>query len=325
MSQPSTVTSDLSVIESSKSLLIAGCGYLGIVVARQWLDAGGRVWALTRSKERALQFEALGIQPIVGHLEQTNGLPQVPVTDAVVWAVGFDRSCGDARHSVWIEGLERFVRAIPVSPPNRRFIYVSSTGVYGDDDGRDVDENTVPQPCTESGLTCLQAEQQLRLALSHHHSGMTATILRMAGIYGPDRLLRRVKDLVDQVPITGEPEEWLNLIHVDDAATMVTYAARNHCMTIPVLNVANHNTLTRHQYYSTLAELAGTPEPAFATPTVHTCGAASPPATSTMQRSRQSSGNKRVTSAYRSTLPNLRFRYDHIPDGISDAFVRSSR
>ena len=317
------------------SLLIAGCGYLGMVVAEQWIDHGGRVLALTRSSQRAAELAAMGVEPVVGQLQRPGGLTTLPQADAVLWAVGFDRSSGDPRQAVWIEGLHRVLEALPVCNSPRRFVYVSSTGVYGDAAGGEVNEDTVPLPSTESGQMCLQAEQSLLQSLRDHHPQTSAVILRMAGIYGPHRLLRRVEDLRNQTPITAPAEDWLNLIHVDDAATMVRKMAtagdqppgrREHAA---LLNVVNTGTLTRLQYYSELARLVGAPAPVFANP-----NAVGPESTAIAgngtqsnnltRRGRQPSGNKRVVSVYRSQLPGLKFQFDNVVDGLRDAFRRSN-
>ncbi len=295
------------------------------------MDAGGRVVALTRSSMRATELAAMGVEPIVGHLQRPDGLTALPRTDAVLWAVGFDRSSGDQRQAVWIDGLLRFLKALPASDSGRRFVYVSSTGVYGDAAGGEVNEDTIPHPSTESGQICLQAERTLLQSMREHHPQTSTVILRMAGIYGPNRLLRRVQDLRNQTPVTAAAGDWLNLIHVDDAATMVRTMASASVRSnehVPLLNVVNAGTLTRQQYYTELARLAGAPDPVFASaaavvaPSIAAAGTREQ-ANNLPQTGRQPSGNKRVVSRYRSQIAGLEFKFDNVTDGIRDAFYRS--
>ena len=71
-----------------KRRLVAGCGALGMRVARRWIAAGDQVWGTTRSRQELL-IEA-GIVPIVVDLG-SDRLPALPEVDTVFWAVGFDR------------------------------------------------------------------------------------------------------------------------------------------------------------------------------------------------------------------------------------------
>ena len=98
------------------------------------------------------------------------------------------------------------------------FLYVSSTSVYGQTGGEEVDETAATEPKEESGRVVLEAERCCCERLP------TAIILRFAGIYGPDRLLR-AKSIQAGEPIVGDAEQWLNLIHVEDGAAAVVEAA----------------------------------------------------------------------------------------------------
>ena len=135
-----------------ETALIAGCGYVGHRVARVWKARGLRVHAITRSVGKANELSNAGIEPIVFDLAETS-FPPLPDVDVVLWSVGFERSSGASRQAVWIEGLKRLLNALPVRGDEnvRRVLYTSSTSVYGNGHGQDVDENTVPNPTAEGG------------------------------------------------------------------------------------------------------------------------------------------------------------------------------
>ncbi|HIE98123.1 MAG TPA: NAD-dependent epimerase/dehydratase family protein [Planctomycetes bacterium] len=280
--------------------LIAGCGYLGLPVAEQWLSSGCDVVALTRSPERADDLRRRGLTPVVTDLASGSGQPSLSAADVVLWAVGFDRTAGVAREDIWLRGLERLLNRLPSAP--QRFLYVSSTSVYGQDDGQTVDESTPPDPKTEGGQCCVAAEQLLRQHCGQLFPETQVVILRMAGIYGPGRLLRRVSDLQTQKPLPVEPDQWLNLIHVHDAVRMVDLVSSAVAVP-PVINVVNSGTVTRRQYYARLAELVSAPAPVFEVST----GSA-----------RQRGGNKRVVSQNRANL-NVGFAYDDVLAGLEQA------
>ena len=140
--------------------LILGCGYLGRRVAQAWLDDGQQVLAVTRSAERARVLESCGIRPLVGDVTESLDLSDCGKIDTVLFAVGFDRTAGKAIRDVYVEGLRRTLDQLPMLP--RRLIYISSTGVFGQNEGQWVDEQSACEPVREGGRACLAAEQLLR-------------------------------------------------------------------------------------------------------------------------------------------------------------------
>ena len=129
-------------------------------------------------------------------------------------AFGLDRSSGQTMRAVYVEGLANVLAALPAPA---RFVHVSSTSVYGQTDGEEVDEQSATEPEEESGKIVLEAERVLRRAAPE------AIILRFAGIYGPGRLLRR-QAIEAGEPIVGNADKWLNLIQVEDGAEAVLAA-----------------------------------------------------------------------------------------------------
>lgn len=234
--------------------LIFGCGYLGRRVAERWLAAGHSVTAVTRSPEKAAELRRLDISAVVGDLSTRGGLPQLPQADWVLYSVGFDGK--GLRDEVAASGLRRGLDALPEAP--EKIVYISSTGVYGQDTGQWVDEDSPCHPAGESGRACLDAER----ALADHRFGSRAVVLRLAGLYGPGRL-PRVDALRRGEPIPVRPESWLNLVHVDDAARAVEAAAERARPPATYLVSDGHPAL-RREYYEYLATLIGAPGPVLA-------------------------------------------------------------
>ncbi|QDT39304.1 SDR family oxidoreductase [Stratiformator vulcanicus] len=237
--------------------MIVGCGYLGLRAARAWLQAGDSVSALTRSPERADQLREIGLEPIVGDVTEPDSLSDLPEADTLLFAVGLDRSAGKSQREVYVNGLRHTLERM--AGRCGRTIYVSSTSVYGESDGRWIDEQTAAAPTRDSGRVCLDAEQVFD---EFSNSIPERVILRFAGIYGPDRLLRRISQLKEREPIAGDPDAWLNLIHVDDGVAVVRAAAGAKQPSTTFL-VSDDQPVRRADYYEVLAELAGTAEPIF--------------------------------------------------------------
>jgi nucleoside-diphosphate-sugar epimerase len=85
--------------------------------------------------------------------------------------------------------------------------------------------------------------------------------LRFAGIYGPGRVIRRAA-VERGEPIAGDPDGWLNLIHVEDGAAAVVAAAERG-QPGRIYNVADDRPATRREFYTELARLLGAPAPRF--------------------------------------------------------------
>jgi nucleoside-diphosphate-sugar epimerase len=95
-------------------------------------------------------------------------------------------------------------------------IFISSTGVYGQNDGSWVNEDSPTQPDTFSGKRLLEAEQIIR------DSGFNHVIVRFSGIYGPGR--NRLVDAVKQGR-ASHSTHYTNRIHVDDCAGAIAHFA----------------------------------------------------------------------------------------------------
>src|SRR5262249_57188389 len=91
-----------------------------------------------------------------------------------------------------------------------------------------------------------------------------AVILRFAGIYGPGRLLGRQAVEAGE-PLVGDPDRWLNLIHVEDGAAAVL-AAEARGEPGAVYNVCDDRPVRRRAFYAELARLLGAPKPRFVPP-----------------------------------------------------------
>jgi nucleoside-diphosphate-sugar epimerase len=236
--------------------LIIGCGYLGRRVANSWCKRGERVVGTTRLAPHAGDLRRRGIEPVVCDVLDRDSLRTLPRADTLLFCVGFDRSSGASMREVHVDGL---ANVLDVVPRPERFIYISSTGVYGQTQGEEVDESAATEPVEESGVIMLEAEKLLRPQVP------TAFVLRFAGIYGPGRLLRR-QALLAGIPIVGDPEKWLNLIHVEDGANAVLAAEARGNPAEPIYNICDDRPVRRRDFYASLARLLNAQAPRFVAP-----------------------------------------------------------
>jgi nucleoside-diphosphate-sugar epimerase len=238
--------------------LIFGGGYLGERVARRWRDAGHDVVIVTRGRERAEAFKRSGYGAIMADVTQPATLAGLPTADAVLFAVGFDRSAGASIGAVYAGGVRNVLAALRAD--TGRFIYISTTGVYGDAGGAWVDEETPPDPQRDGGRASLAAEQ----ALAESSFAGRGIVLRLAGIYGPGRIPYLDKLRAGE-PIPAVSEGRINLIHVEDAAGVVVAAAALSRKR-SIYCVSDGHPVERGEYYREVARRIGAAPPTFVTP-----------------------------------------------------------
>lgn len=152
------------------------------------------------------------IQPVQADLLEPSSLLALPGDlDAVVIILTPSRRDEAGYREAYLRAPANLMNALGAAPP--KLVFVSSTAVYGGDDGRWVEEDDLPDPSEFNGRVLLEAEQ----ALLERAPGVWR--LRLAGIYGPGRrwMLRRAAEGVSCRP------RWTNRIHADDAARAIEF------------------------------------------------------------------------------------------------------
>jgi nucleoside-diphosphate-sugar epimerase len=244
--------------------LIVGCGYLGQRVGVLLSGRGERVFGSVRSSARADAIARLGIEPVIADVLSPASLRALPTAERVLYCVGFDRSAGASMRAVYVDGLKNVLNHLDRSPVIKRFVQASSTGVYGQTGGEWVDENSPAVPASDSGRVVLEAEECVRGWASRRDGSCFAVVIRFAGLYGPDRVVR-LGLVKSGEPIPGDPEKLLNLIHIDDAA-QAAVAALAAPDVAPVYLASDDRPVTRRDYYARVAALVGAPAPRFVPP-----------------------------------------------------------
>jgi len=113
----------------------------------------------------------------------------------------------------YLEGMRNLVAWLLDAPP-QRFVYTSSTSVYGQTDGAQVDEESPTEPGTENGRVLREAERVLLTSVQERK--FPGTILRLSGIYGPGRGYWLQRALRGEWPVEADAGRTLNQIHRDD-------------------------------------------------------------------------------------------------------------
>ncbi|MDH3273553.1 MAG: NAD-dependent epimerase/dehydratase family protein [Gammaproteobacteria bacterium] len=193
---------------ADNTTLIVGTGYVGRRVLK---EQHGNAFGLNRSSLGA------ELPATTFDLDTDAAMPvTLPGSYAVLYTVApSDKADNDVR-------LEKLLRLLQPAP--QRFVYISTTGVYGDHAGNLVTEDTPPQPKSNRALRRLAAETLLH-AWGDEHS-VDVVILRVPGIYGPGRLgIERIRE--GMAIIQESDANPGNRIHVDDLTTCCIAALAN--------------------------------------------------------------------------------------------------
>ena len=237
--------------------LILGCGFLGLEIARQLRadEPESEVVGTTRSPERFDEVRDSGARPVVVDLLVTDTLRAIPAVDRIVHCVALKAGGSPASPDSRIEAMTNFLDWLNDRKFGGRLVHVSTTSVYGQSDGSIVDEESPAEPATEAGMTARRLETMVEEA------GRSGVTLRMAGLYGPDRIIGR-RTIQEGKTLPGDPGRWLNLIHVEDAARVVAASLRA-VDPAPLYVACDDRPITRGDYYQRLARQLDAPAPQF--------------------------------------------------------------
>lgn len=137
----------------------------------------------------------------------------------------------------------------------RCVVLASSTGIYDEGGDAQVSAATRPAPVSARAQRLADIEQAWR------ESGLPVRIVRLAGLYGPGRIIGRDAIAAGR-PLPGDPAGWLNLVRAEDAAAALGAAARAVDEN-GVYLISDGTPVRRGDYYAWLAQLLGRPLPAF--------------------------------------------------------------
>jgi nucleoside-diphosphate-sugar epimerase len=321
--------------------LIAGCGDLGLIVAKRLMGHNTSVMGLRRHPAASNPAKNELFQWLAADLLNTDSLFSLSnlaqdITQ-VVYCVTPDQRTPEQYRATYVQGLQNLTAALGsddlgsdnlrfvnsgsvvlsaaelslVAPGKlssvastkeaqskrniRRWVFVSSTAVYGASSDEWVDENTPTLPDGFNGKILLEAEQFLH----HHHQNSVA--MRLSGIYGPGRnqIVQRIQQGLATAPI--EPPHYSNRIHIDDAARAIEH----------VLSLSNPDSvyvvtdllpLPMHTLYNHIAEQLGAPPVPIGPPPAG-------------MSSKRLSSKRLVDSGFTHLWPNARIGYDAMLKG----------
>lgn len=232
-------------------MIIIGCGYTGTRLALRLNGEGRPVLGTTAHKKSVHRLEELGIAATRMNLDKT-GKPLPALDHDRILYLSPPPLEGEVDPR-----LARFLKHLRDDQRTPRIVYTSTTGVYGDCGGAWVTEERPLNPSSSRARRRADAERQLRAWAAE--TGGEVVILRVAGIYGPERL--PIDRLQAGMPVLREDEApYSNRIHVDDLVE-VCLAAMERGRPGEAYNVADGTPTTMSHYFTLLAGLIGAEAP----------------------------------------------------------------
>ncbi len=238
-----------------KTITIIGCGWLGLPLGVALQQDGYTVRGTTTTASKLAHLQLSGIDPYLARLTAA-GLEAAESTlllgsDIVIITIPPGRS--DTDRALRYPGqLQLLLKQIAVRAPVPRVVYTSSTSVYGEPVGV-VTEASVTDPQTPSARAVVAAEQALQATIPEW------LIVRLAGLYGPDRHPGRW--LAGKTDLSGGNAP-VNLVHQQDVISAIrTLLAADHWGNI--YNICSELHPLKRHYYPLMCQRLGLALPVY--------------------------------------------------------------
>jgi len=234
-------------------LVILGCGYVGSHIARAALAAGRTVRVCRRSTGKLAALGELGAQIKYFDASQPKQLTAALASSQGGTAIyAMSRVGGPPGH------IMRAALQAAYGGGISTFIYLSSSGLYGDspDDDVWVDEDTPVVHGDQDMAHVISDEREIEMCSFER---VRTVVLRLAPVYGPGRGVReRLKK--GDYRLLDDGQHAISRIHIDDVARVV-FAAEEKAPTKSTYLVADDEPTTQLAYATWLCERMGLPMP----------------------------------------------------------------
>jgi len=289
-------------------VLIVGCGYVGVPLGAELVRLGHEVFGLRRNLSAESELKTAGIQPLCADVTKPNELKNLP--HDFDWVVNCVAAGGDVENyrEVYFNGTINLFEWLAPNPP-KKFVYTSSTSVYAQNDGSQVKESSPTEPAAETSKILVETEKVLLHAVAQNK--FPAVILRVVGIYGPDRGHWFKQFLKDAAHIEGDGARFLNMIHRDDLVGCIIAALKNG-RPGEIYNATDDEPVNQLHFFQWLAQAVDKPLP----PSV--------PENPGEYR-RRGVTNKRVSNRKLKMELGHRFKYPNFRIGYSAELLRLDR
>lgn len=236
----------------NNKISILGCGWYGLELAKELLKNGYIVKGSTTTPDKLESLQQAGILPYLINFTEEENSVDYEFFDCDILIISIPPKRSTAEQHTFLSKIQKVSKAaVKGNVPN--VIFISATSVYGDYN-QEVNEQTIPNPETESGKAILAAEHTLTA-----NPDFTTTILRFGGLIGPGRDPGRFFAGKTAIPNGKAP---VNLIHLSDCIGLTLCLLEKQAFG-HIFNACAADHPTRSIFYTAAAASAGLAIPQF--------------------------------------------------------------
>ena len=205
----------------SLKVLIVGCGQLGFSIVKNADSDVFKLYGFSRS----LRKSPASIEMHQVDILKTEAIDVIKLInpEIIIYAVSADTQSIESYQDHYVVGLKNTYEAILELDHFKHLFFVSSTRVYGQKTTKILSELDIAEPSDYGGEALMEAETVARQLKDK------ATILRLSGIYGPNR--KRMIQLAQSNPGNWPAtNNWSNRIHEEDAARFIVFLMKRIMM-----------------------------------------------------------------------------------------------
>ena len=228
---------------------ILGCGWLGLPLAQKLISDGYRVKGSTTREEKLGSLQAAGIEPYRIVLGETVEGDLKGLLESDILIVDIPPVRRDDIEEFHVMQISQLIEAL-LDSPVKHVLFISSTSVYPDL-GKEVFEDDALDPDLAgkpAGRAVLFVEEMIRAERE-----FSTTVVRFGGLIGPGRY---PSDFLQRMKAVADPEQPVNLIHLDDCIGIISEIIRKGVWG-EVFNACCPEHPMRRSFYEAAAENLG--------------------------------------------------------------------
>jgi nucleoside-diphosphate-sugar epimerase len=237
------------------NILVIGCGYVGSATAKFWQQKGHNLTVTTTTPAKVSSLQKIANQVLILN---TNNLELLEFAtqnqDLILLSIA--PSQGQSYEDTYLVTAENLVKILANNQTVKQLIYTSSYGILGDRQGKWSDETAIVKPSNQKQSILVETEQVLLTA--NFANKIKVSLLRLAGIYGPLREIKKIFQRWCGTTRSGFGLEYSNWVHLEDIVRAIAFLAENQLEGI--YHLADDTPRKRKDLLDKMCEIHGLPK-----------------------------------------------------------------